>query len=158
MCLPSLAALAWASACGGNVVVDGFSSSADGAGAGTPGATSTSASGIGGTNVQTSVSSGEGGGDPGVLCELYCGIFEETCGDGGGACRDLCEWLLVQAPECNYLLVPYLNCATTEVNAGQCEAVRQPACEELLQPYAECGPGFRCRSGECSGSGGDGRR
>ncbi|WP_437669903.1 hypothetical protein [Sorangium sp. So ce131] len=149
MCLPSLAALAWAGACGGNVVVDGFSSGADGAGAGTPDATSTSATASGST--------GEGGGDVGARCKVYCGLFEETCGYGGDECRALCDWLLVQAPECNDLLLPFLNCATDSVNANQCGDIRPSGCDADLQPWAQCGPGLRCRQGECSGSGGDGR-
>ncbi|WP_437685864.1 hypothetical protein [Sorangium sp. So ce176] len=167
--LAALAALAWGSACGGNVVVDGMPDGSGGAGAtgasavsvGVTGAsaisvgvTSTS-TGWSSTSSVTSSSTGVGGGDVWSLCMRYCELLQESCGPvSPDGCRSECDWQLAEAPECNDLLVPVYECAMP--SASRCDLI--PAtCQPDLQRYGMCasgsGAGPDCEPFACSGGG-----
>ncbi|WP_438022682.1 hypothetical protein [Sorangium sp. So ce233] len=131
--LAALAALAWGSACGGNVVVDGMPDGSGGAGAASSAATSTSASWA--TTSTSAVASGGGGGDLTTTCLSYCELFAATCARDLGECSGFCGTLLSQAPECNEHLVPVFECARTTVE--QCDFPARE-CSVLLPAYETC--------------------
>ncbi|WP_437720920.1 hypothetical protein [Sorangium sp. So ce861] len=123
----ALAALAWGSACGGNVVVDGM----PGEGSGGAGATS-SASGTSNVGV---TSTGGGGGDVRSKCLDFCDLFLSVCGAVPGSCGDLCDDQLSTAPACNDRLAPFFECAMDEV--FDC-TITPPRCQPLLAQYDAC--------------------
>ncbi|WP_437499429.1 hypothetical protein [Sorangium sp. So ce1099] len=156
--IAALGALAWGSACGGNVVVDGMPDGSGGAGA-----TSASAASVGVTSTSTSASSatssavtssatGVGGGDAWSLCVSYCELLEESCGPvAPDGCISECDWLLAQAPGCNDLLVPFFECAMPD--AGRCDT--SPfRCQQHLDRHTKCTSGSDCEPFACSGGGG----
>ncbi|WP_437661195.1 hypothetical protein [Sorangium sp. So ce1182] len=154
--LAALAALAWGSACGGNVVVDGMPDGSGGAGAtGTSGVgvgvTSTSASWTT-TSAVTSSSTGVGGGEAWSLCMSYCELLQESCRPESPAdCSGHCDWQLAKAPECISLLVPFYECAMS--GAGRCEPFPF-ICYSDVDRYTMCaygpGSGSDCGSFTCS--------
>ncbi|KYF65855.1 hypothetical protein BE11_24705 [Sorangium cellulosum] len=126
--LAALAALAWGSACGGHVVVDGTPDGSGGAGA-----TSNSASWA---NASASAStSGAGGGDLATTCLSYCQLVAATCPRDLGECSAFCGTLLSQAPECHERLVPVFACARTTVE--QCDFPARE-CSVLVSAYEKC--------------------
>ncbi|WP_433927279.1 hypothetical protein AB3662_29710 [Sorangium cellulosum] len=131
--LAALAALAWGSACGGHVVVDGTPDGSGGAGAASSAATSTSASWA--TTSASAITTGAGGGDLAMTCLSYCELFGATCARDLGECSEFCGTLLSQAPECNELLVPVFDCARDVV--GQCDFPARE-CSVLLPAYETC--------------------
>ncbi|WP_437730575.1 hypothetical protein [Sorangium sp. So ce1335] len=150
----ALAALAWGSACGGNVVVDGMPDGSGGAGA-----TSTTSVSVGVTSTSgswttsaavTSSSTGVGGGDARSMCARYCELLEGRCGVVRDGCRNACDLWFLEAPACNELLVPYLECAIDDVD--QCSFF-PTECEERLSPYSMCAIGPGCPPLACSGGG-----
>ncbi|WP_434041624.1 MULTISPECIES: hypothetical protein [Sorangium] len=162
--LAALAALAWGSACGGNVVVDGMpdgsggagATGASGVGAGVTsasaisvGVTSTSASWMT-TSAVTSSSTGVGGGDVRSMCAGYCELLERRCGVGLDDCGAGCDELLNMAPACNDLFVPYFECAIDDV--GECSFF-PVKCERHLGPFSTCAVGPGCAPLACSGGG-----
>ncbi|WP_434041625.1 MULTISPECIES: hypothetical protein [Sorangium] len=175
--LAALAALAWGSACGGHVVVDGMADGSGGAGAtGTSGVgvgvtsasavsvgvTSSTTNGVGVTSTSaggsstssvTSSSTGVGGGDAWSLCMSYCELLQESCGPvSPDGCRSECDGQLAQAPECNDLLVPFLECAMP--GAGRCDPFPF-TCQPDLERYETClsGSGSDCEPFVCSRGG-----
>ncbi|WP_437964294.1 hypothetical protein WMF04_31840 [Sorangium sp. So ce260] len=158
MRIATLAVLAWGSACGGNVVVDGMPDGSGGAGAvGVSstsvvgvGVSSTSVVGVGVTSASAAVvgSTGAGGGDARSRCMDYCNLFLTTCGQVPGSCDDVCDDQLSAAPACNGLLVPFFDCAINEV--FDCD-VTPPRCEPLLKEYEACAFGSTCGLAECAG-------
>ncbi|WP_437477320.1 hypothetical protein WME75_28055 [Sorangium sp. So ce1014] len=154
--IAALAVLAWGSACGGNVVVDGMPGGSGGAGATS---TSTSAVGVGVTSTSASwmttsaavTSTGVGGGDVRSRCVDYCDLFLATCGQGPGDCGDFCDEQVSSAPECNGLLVPFFDCAMDEV--FNCDAI-PPRCQPLLDGYDACASDPACGALECFDGGG----
>ncbi|WP_438022681.1 hypothetical protein [Sorangium sp. So ce233] len=157
--LAALAALAWGSACGGNVVVDGMPDGSGGAGATSAsavdvgvGVTSTSTSWTSTSSV-TSSSTGVGGGDAWSLCMAYCELLQESCGPvSPDGCRRECDRQLAEAPECNGLLVPFFECAMP--SAGRCDPFPS-TCQPDLERYDMCasGSGSDCEPFACSGGG-----
>ena len=131
--LAALAALAWGSACGGHVVVDGTPDGSGGAGAASSTATSTSASWS--TTSASASASGAGGGDLASTCVSYCELFVATCARDLGECSAFCGTLLSRAPECNEHLVPVFACARTTVD--QCDFPSRE-CSVLLPAYDAC--------------------
>ncbi|WP_437685868.1 hypothetical protein [Sorangium sp. So ce176] len=131
--LAALAALAWGSACGGHVVVDGTPDGSGGAGATSSAATSTSASWS--TTSASTSASGAGGGDLTSTCVSYCELFAATCARDLGECSAFCGTLLSQAPECNELLVPIFDCERNVV--GQCDFPARE-CSVLVPAYERC--------------------
>ncbi|WP_433927278.1 hypothetical protein AB3662_29705 [Sorangium cellulosum] len=160
--LAALAALAWGSACGGNVVVDGMPDGSGGAGAtGTSGVgvTSTSAISVGVTSTSaswmttsavTSSSTGVGGGDARSMCADYCELLQGRCGVGLDDCSAGCDELLNMAPACNDLFVPYFECAIDDV--GECSFF-PTKCERHLGPFSTCAAGSDCAPLACSDGG-----
>lgn len=171
--LSALAALAWASACGGNVVVDGVPDGSGGAGATSAagvgvmsasaagvGATSSSAVGVGVTSTSaawmtsvavTSSSTGVGGGDARSMCVSYCERYDESCrGWPGGGCGDICDETLGAAPRCNDLLVILLECAMSD--ADLCDAF-SGRCLERVDRYERCVRRRGCDALACSDAG-----
>ncbi|WP_437752338.1 hypothetical protein [Sorangium sp. So ce1389] len=172
--IAALAALAWGSACGGNVVVDGMpdgsggagatsasanSASANSASANSASASSASASSSGvtssstswmTTSAVTSSSTGVGGGDPRSRCEAFCELFSETCAPVPQGCSSACDDQLGMAPRCNDLLVPFFDCAIGDVEL--CDVV-SARCEPLLDQYDTCASGDACGTLECSRGG-----
>ncbi|XYH93760.1 hypothetical protein ACMHYB_38770 [Sorangium sp. So ce1128] len=170
----ALAALAWGSACGGNVVVDGMPDGSGGAGATSASATSASAiSAEAATSGVTSTSSGwpttsavasssnvvgssgvgstgVGGGDPRSQCEAFCELFSETCAPVPQGCSSACDDQLGTAPQCNDLLLPFFDCAIGDVKL--CDVV-SPRCRPLLDEYDRCASGGGCGALECSRGG-----
>ncbi|WP_437995853.1 hypothetical protein WMF26_32170 [Sorangium sp. So ce185] len=140
----ALAVLAWGSACGGNVVVDGM----PGEGSGGAGVTSSSASGTSNVGV---TSTGGGGGDVRSKCLAYCEMFLPVCGAAPGSCGDVCDDQLSAAPPCNDRLAPFFDCA---IEAFDC-SVTPSRCQLLLAQYETCA--FDADSGcgglECFGGG-----
>ncbi|WP_437630389.1 hypothetical protein [Sorangium sp. So ce854] len=134
--LAALAALTWASACGGNVVVDGAPDGAGGAGAASGAATSTRSSSA--TTSASASAGGAGGGDLATTCLSYCELFAATCWQDLGECSALCGTLLSQAPACNEHLVPLFECASTHVS--QCDFPPRE-CVVFLNVYDECAAG-----------------
>ncbi|WP_437284791.1 hypothetical protein [Sorangium sp. So ce406] len=162
--LAALAALAWGSACGGNVVVDGMPDGSGGAGAtGTSGVgvgvTSASAISVGVTSTSagwsstssvTSSSTGVGGGDARSMCADYCELLQRRCGFASDGCGAACDDLLNMAPACNDLFVPYLECAIDDVE--ECSFF-PTKCERHLGPYSTCAVGADCEPLACAGGG-----
>ncbi|WP_438003874.1 hypothetical protein WME89_34190 [Sorangium sp. So ce321] len=157
--IAALGALAWGSACGGNVVVDGMPDGSGGAGATSASANSASANSSGvtssstswtTTSAVTSSSTGVGGGEPRSRCEAFCELFSETCGPVPQGCSSACDDQLGMAPQCNDLLVPFFDCAIGDV--GQCDVV-SARCEPLLDQYDKCASGDACGTLECSRGG-----
>ncbi|XYI02372.1 hypothetical protein ACMHYB_22500 [Sorangium sp. So ce1128] len=168
MRIAALAVLAWGSACGANVVVDGMPDGSGGAGATSTstsavgvGVTSTSAVGVGVTSTSASStatsaavgSTGVGGGDLRSTCFEYCELFQLTCGVAPGDCGDFCETQLSAAPACNDLLIRFFDCA---VLALDCD-FPPPTCELVLEPYIECASAPPCGAGVLECFDGDGR-
>ncbi|WP_437618811.1 hypothetical protein [Sorangium sp. So ce1151] len=158
----ALAVLAWGSACGGNVVVDGMPDGSGGAGAtsastnsvevASSGVTSTS-SGWTTTSAVTSSATGVGGGDAWSLCVSYCELLQESCGPvAPDGCISECDGQLALAPDCNDLLVPFFDCAMPD--AGRCDAFPF-RCQQHLDRYEKCAsgsaPGSDCEPFACSG-------
>lgn len=131
--LAALAGLAWGSACGGNVVIDGAPGGAGGAGAASGAATSTGASAA--TTSASASAGGAGGSDLATTCVSFCELFAATCGQDLGECGAFCGTLLSQAPECNEHLVPVFACARNTV--GQCDFPARE-CSVLLPVYEAC--------------------
>ncbi|MGK3960929.1 hypothetical protein WMF38_48735 [Sorangium sp. So ce118] len=158
--IAALGALAWGSACGGSVVVDGMPDGSGGAGATSASANSAEAASSGvtssstswtTTSAVTSSSTGVGGGDLRSTCFEYCELFQSTCGVAPGDCGDFCETQLSAAPACNDLLIQFFDCA---VLALDCD-FPPPTCELVLAPYIECASAPPCGAGvlECFGGG-----
>ncbi|WP_437499432.1 hypothetical protein [Sorangium sp. So ce1099] len=151
--IAALTALAWGSACGGSVVVDGMPDGSGGAGATSASAASVSA-GVTGTSAAsvsvgvtgtsgswmatsavTTTATGAGGGDPWSMCVSYCELFRDVCGVGPDGCGSACDEQLALAPGCNDLFVPFFECAMGEVS--QCD-VSPVECQEHLRQYEAC--------------------
>lgn len=155
----ALAALAWGSACGGKVVVDGMPDGSGGAGAtssvaDTTGAFGSSAIstgafaesavsvGVGGSTAVTvgsgtgSASTGAGGGDAWSRCVKFCETYTDACDQvEPGQCEGFCNESLSEAPQCNELLALFFDCAT---NGGiDCDFVLE-RCQPFLVKYDEC--------------------
>ncbi|MGK4007238.1 hypothetical protein WMF31_31745 [Sorangium sp. So ce1036] len=94
--LASLVALAGASGCGGNVVVDG-----EPTGSGGTGAVGTSGAGTGATAP---------GPSPMESCHAFCALFDPACPDN--ACRAQCASLLSGPRECSAQAGEYFECMT----------------------------------------------
>ncbi|WP_438014241.1 hypothetical protein WMF18_25385 [Sorangium sp. So ce315] len=160
--LAALAALAWGSACGGNVVVDGMPDGSGGAGATSAvgvGVTSSSAVGVGVTSTSaswmttsavTSSSTGVGGGDARSTCARYCELFEGRCGAVPADCSAICDAWFGEAPACNELLLSYLECAIDDLD--QCDFF-PIACERYLGEYAACASDPDCAPLACASEG-----
>ncbi|HTN84503.1 MAG TPA: hypothetical protein VL242_12475 [Sorangium sp.] len=164
--IAALTALAWGSACGGNVVVDGMPDGSGGAGSTSTGAIGvnstgavggdvTSAIGVGVTSTTgswtntaavTTSSTGVGGGDARSLCVSYCELFREGCGIGPGSCSSTCDEELGKAPQCNDLLAGFFECAIGEVS--RCDAFPD-RCQEHLRRYDACAVRPACGPLEC---------
>ncbi|WP_437815517.1 hypothetical protein [Sorangium sp. So ce1078] len=152
--LASLVALAGASACGGNVVVDGSPGGDDGSGGAGAGATSSVNASSG---PQTASSSGAGSADSvRASCDLFCDLFDDTaCREPG--CRQACADLLSEPRPCIDLIAPFFSCmggivdvpsVTTceEISAWldplfACVVSREPECDVAFV-YADCKPYF----------------
>ncbi|WP_437893491.1 hypothetical protein [Sorangium sp. So ce124] len=167
----ALAALAWGSACGGNVVVDGMPDGSGGAGATSSSAVSTGAlavsvgvggstavgAGVGGSSAVStsatatsgtgSASTGAGGGDSWAMCMKFCETYTDTCEQvEPGQCEGFCKQYLGEAPQCNYLLSQFFDCAT---NGGvDCDFALE-RCQPFLAKYDECRGNGRCSPLEC---------
>ncbi|WP_437730576.1 hypothetical protein [Sorangium sp. So ce1335] len=138
--LVALAALAWGSACGGNVVVDGMPDGSGGAGATSASAVAVGVTGTSGSwttsAAVTSSSTGVGGGDARSMCVSYCELVADRCGIGpGGGCGGACDEQVGIAPACNDQLAPFFECAMRHVDA--CD-VFPDRCQEHLDRYDEC--------------------
>lgn len=171
----ALVVLAWGSACGGNVVVDGMpdgsggagatSSSAVTSGATTNGATGVSAVGVGGSSVSavsvgpttagvggmgtsgTGISTGAGGADAWSMCVNFCERYSEACDEvTPGGCGAICDARLSEAPRCNELLVPFFDCATN--GRIDCGSISR-GCQPFLNRYNECRDSGSCTELEC---------
>ncbi|WP_437313605.1 hypothetical protein [Sorangium sp. So ce385] len=141
----ALAVLAWGTACGGNVVVDGM----PGEGSGGAGATSSSASWT--SNVGVTSTGGGGGGDARSKCLDYCEMFLPVCGAAPGSCDDVCDEQLSTAPACNDRLAPFFDCA---IEAFNCDVIPS-RCQPLLDEYDACAFGAGSGSGSGAGAGAD---
>lgn len=149
--LASLVALAGASACGGNVVVDGSPGSTEGSG----GAGVTSSAGAGaapGASVGPQTSSAGGapdvsagpqsssasGADPidaqMASCGAFCALFDRACPENG--CREACAELLTAPRPCNALTAPYFDCMSTGIQIASTTSCQQIA--RWLDPLFEC--------------------
>ncbi|MGK4003441.1 hypothetical protein WMF31_12500 [Sorangium sp. So ce1036] len=177
--MASLAALAWASACGGNVVVDGLPDGAEygatGTGAGIPtsgtGIGTTGAGGAGGgtgtavtsagvgsssasstttTSSAIAATTGAGGGDPRSMCQSFCELTSSTCGGDAGDCaRAFCEPLLSRAQGCDEQLVRYIDCSMA--NVRRCD-LHTPECEDVAREFWRCAASSACPGLECVGN------
>ncbi|KYF93818.1 hypothetical protein BE17_25120 [Sorangium cellulosum] len=167
--IAALAALAWGSACGGNVVVDGMPDGSGGAGATSASANSASANSASATSASanssgvtsssaswmttsavTSSATGIGGGDTRSRCEAFCELFSETCGPVPQGCSRACDDQLGMAPQCNDLLLPFFDCAIGDVE--RCDVI-SARCAPLLDQYDMCASGDACGTLECSRGG-----
>ncbi|WP_437911684.1 hypothetical protein WME73_29300 [Sorangium sp. So ce302] len=172
----ALAALAWGSACGGNVVVDGMPDGSGGAGATSSSAISTGAlavsavsvgvggstsvtAGVGGssaistsatwmaTSGTASASTGAGGGDAWSSCMKFCETYTDACGQvEPGQCEGFCKGYVNEAPQCNEPLALFFDCAT---NGGiDCDFVLE-RCRPFLAEYDACQASGGCTPLEC---------
>ncbi|WP_438037913.1 hypothetical protein [Sorangium sp. So ce128] len=169
----ALAALAWGSACGGNVVVDGMPDGSGGAGvtsssANTTGAFGSSAIstvavavsvGVGGSSAVStsatwmatsgtgSASTGAGGGDAWSTCLKFCETYSDVCeGAEPGQCEGFCKGYLNEAPQCNEPLARFFDCATN--GSIDCDFVLE-RCRPFLAEYEECRASGGCTPLEC---------
>ncbi|WP_437648560.1 hypothetical protein [Sorangium sp. So ce362] len=160
--LASLVALAGASACGGNVVLDGSAGGDDGSGGAGASATSNATSSAS-AGPQTASSSGAGSAESvRASCNFFCDLFEDTaCREPG--CREACADLLSEPRPCNALAAPYFDCMGGIVHIGsfttceqisawldplfECLGSRESACDAEFV-YVDCAPAFKAHR-EC---------
>ncbi|XXT21453.1 hypothetical protein WME94_07805 [Sorangium sp. So ce429] len=132
--LASLVALAGASACGGNVVVDGSPGSIEGSG----GAGVTSSAGAAPGASAGPQSSSASGVDPVdaqmASCGSFCALFDRACPEHG--CREACAELLSAPRPCNALTTPYFDCMSTGIQIASTTPCQQIA--RWLDPLFEC--------------------
>ncbi|WP_437757345.1 hypothetical protein [Sorangium sp. So ce1389] len=147
--LVSLVALAGASACGGNVVVDGSPGSTEGSGGGGAASGAGAASGEGaapgvsvGPQSSSAIvgpqSSSASGVDPVdaqmASCGAFCALFDRACPENG--CREACAELLSAPRPCNALTAPYFDCMSTGIQIASTTSCQQIA--RWLDPLFEC--------------------
>ncbi|WP_437624429.1 hypothetical protein [Sorangium sp. So ce1151] len=133
--LASLVALAGASACGGNVVIDGSPGGAEGSG----GAGVTSSAGPQSSSASVGPqSSSASGADPVdaqlASCGSFCALFDRACPENG--CREACAELLSAPRPCNALTAPYFDCMSTGIQIASTTSCQQIA--RWLDPLFEC--------------------
>ncbi|WP_437874727.1 hypothetical protein [Sorangium sp. So ce513] len=156
-----LAVLAWGSACGGNVVIDGMPEGSGGAGATSTSSAGPTSAGVGVTSTSTgwattsavtssSTGTGVGGGDARSTCARYCQLFEGRCGEVPTGCSRACDEWFGLAPACNELLVPYFECAIDQLD--QC-LFFPTDCERHLVDYSKCTSDPNCAPLACAGEG-----
>ncbi|MGK3990498.1 hypothetical protein WME99_46055 [Sorangium sp. So ce136] len=149
--MASLVALAGASACGGNVVVDGSPGGIEGSGGAgvTPsaGPQSSSASGVDSVDAQM------------ASCVSFCALVDRACPENG--CREACAELLSTPRPCNALTAPYFDCMSTGAigsitpcqdserwldplfeclgsSASACETPLKEVCSEAFEAHRAC--------------------
>ncbi|WP_438008570.1 hypothetical protein WME89_07620 [Sorangium sp. So ce321] len=144
--LASLVALAGASACGGNVVVDGSPGSIEGSGG--AGVTSSASAGLQSSSASAGPqsssaivgpqSSSASGADPVeaqlASCGSFCALFDRACPENG--CREACAELLSAPHPCNALTAPYFDCMSTGIQIASTTSCQQIA--RWLDPLFEC--------------------
>ncbi|WP_437652855.1 hypothetical protein [Sorangium sp. So ce1182] len=138
--LASLVALAGASACGGNVVVDGGAEGSGGAGVtssagAAPGASAGPQSSSASAGPQSSSASGADPVDAQLAsCGSFCALFDRACPENG--CREACAALLSTPRPCNALTAPYFDCMSTGIQIASTTSCQQIA--RWLDPLFEC--------------------
>ncbi|WP_437510209.1 hypothetical protein [Sorangium sp. So ce1099] len=135
--LASLVVLAGASACGGNVVVDGSPGSIEGSGG--AGVTSSASAGPQSSSAivgpQSSSASGVAPVDAQMAsCGSFCALFDRACPENG--CREACAELLSGPRPCNALTAPYFDCMSTGIQIASTTPCQQIA--RWLDPLFEC--------------------
>ncbi|XXX78646.1 hypothetical protein WMF30_07710 [Sorangium sp. So ce134] len=145
--LASLVALAGASACGGNVVVDGSPGGDDGSGGAGASATSSGRASASAGPQSSSAGGTSSGGGAWASCDVFCALFDGTaCPEPG--CRDACAELLSVPRPCNELTAPFFDCMGEIVQIPSVTACDQisrwidPLFGCLRSSDPACNPGF----------------